>query len=209
MVAIHPYYLGASPSTPMNSAPFTRPQSMSQASLPSPSGSRSSPSAQKTSNRQSMPPPQRVTSASPPASSFINQTQYQHQPPSAQIQPIEPTPEEDENVARGLGEETDEEEAERQGRTRKGTMSKNFKFPSPVNSAVPPVPDLPTTKSIPPGQSLSDTEEATLSPSGTAPPPSINVEVPAPPPVEKERSPGGSNNDTYEELGETEEIELN
>ena len=156
---------------------------------------------QKASNRQSMPP-QRVTS--PPASSFVNQTQYQHQPPSAQIQPIEPTPEEDENVARGQDQETDEEDAEQQGRTRKGTMSKNFKFPSPVNSAVPPVPDLPSTKARTLGHSSSDTEEAALSPTGTTAP---TVEVPAPPPVDKERSPGGV--DTYEDVGETEEIELN
>jgi len=207
MIAIHPYYLGASPSTPMNSAPFTRPQSMSQASLPSPSGSRASPVTQKTNNRQSMPPPQRVTSSSPPASSFINQTQYQQHGHAQQIQPIEPTPEEDESSLRAQEEETDEDNDSLSGRPRKGTMSKNFKFPSPVNSAVPTVPDLPTTKSKALGHSSSDTEEAALSPTGATVP--ATVEVPAPPPVEKERSPSGNHNDTYEELGETEEIELN
>ncbi|THH32333.1 hypothetical protein EUX98_g1865 [Antrodiella citrinella] len=198
MIAIHPYYLGASPATPMNSAPFTRPQSMSQASLPSPSGSRASPVTQKN-NRQSMPPPQRVTSTSPPASSFVNQTQYQ--PP--QIQPIEPTPEEDE-TSLSAQEETEDDDDEMSTRPRKGTMSKNFKFPPPIDSAVPPVPDLPTvSKPLGHRDSSLDTEEVALSPSNAV------AEVPAPPPVEKERSPSGNQNDTYEELGETEEIELN
>ena len=206
MVAIHPFYLGASSSTPMNSAPFTRPQSMSQASLSSPTGSRGSPTTQKGPNRQSMPPPQRVTTASPPASSFVNQTQYQQQQSIAPIQPIEPTPEEDENALRAEEEHETEEEEMQKGRTRKGTMSKNFKFPSPVNSAVPPVPDLPKDLPAKPrgGHSSTDTEEAALSPLSIPP----SVEVPAPPPVEKERSPGGQQND-FEDVGETEEIELN
>lgn len=232
MVPIHPYYLGASSSTPISSAPFSRPQSMSQVTLPSP-GSRS-PVANKAANRQSMPA-QRSTPGSPPSSSFVNQT---HQP----IKPIEPTPEEDE----GEGEsgpksieerfdETDEDEVEKAGRPRKGTMSKNYKFPPPGDSAPPPpVPALPPSISVSssqtpppkeqepkaepissqsqtqsqtrPTHTSTDTEDASLSAVPNIITPSA-VEVPPPPPVEKERSPV-VNDVGDDELGETEEISL-
>ncbi|KAI0071877.1 hypothetical protein K474DRAFT_1668511 [Panus rudis PR-1116 ss-1] len=263
MVAIHPYYLGASSSSPMASAPFTRPQSMSGVTLPSPS-SRSSPTAQqqqnKAANRQSMPPP-RTSSISPTASAFVGQNQSR----SEVIKPIEPTlPEEDSEEEDGAvseqrqksldphlqthaedGSTTDEDEAERKGRTRKGTMKRDFKFPSPTTTAPPPVPPVPTaTPLVPPGSSGSDhntpaqhegpeptarptgsthkqntesTEEATLSvpeSAQTSNVPNVDiitpsaVEVPPPPPVDKERSPALASNFGDEDVGETEEISL-
>ncbi|TFY52929.1 hypothetical protein EVJ58_g9738, partial [Rhodofomes roseus] len=103
MVPIHPYYLGA---TPPAAAQFTRPQSMSQASLQR--AQSASPSQQqhpnRAANRQSMPP-QRVSSASPPA---------------AAAHRFEPMPEEQED-------EGDEVSASHSGHIRKGTMTKNFK----------------------------------------------------------------------------------
>ncbi|TFY81461.1 hypothetical protein EWM64_g2552 [Hericium alpestre] len=53
MVPIAAYYLGTTPSAPINSAPFTRHQSMSQAALPQ------SAHANKAANRASMPAPSR------------------------------------------------------------------------------------------------------------------------------------------------------
>ncbi|CAL1710372.1 unnamed protein product [Somion occarium] len=172
MIPIHPYYLGASSSTPISSAPFSRPQSMSQ----------------------------RVTASSPPASSFVNQTQH--------IKPIEPTPEEEEEEPENGGlkvigdrtdEESDQDDAERAGRTRKGTMSKNFRFPpTSAEAPPPPVPDLPPLQqqqpkheqeqqSRQPDHESIDTEDASLS---VVP----NIITP---------SAVGD-----EELGETEEISL-
>src|SRR5260221_12708497 len=83
MVPISGYYLGVTHSTPMNSAPFTRPQSMSQASLPQ------SAQAAKAANRASMPVPSR-TPTSPgttPAASSESSLK-------APRKTFEPTPEE-------------------------------------------------------------------------------------------------------------------
>ncbi|KAH9835342.1 uncharacterized protein C8Q71DRAFT_765316 [Rhodofomes roseus] len=211
MVPIHPYYLGA---TPPAAAQFTRPQSMSQASLQR--AQSASPSQQqhpnRAANRQSMPP-QRVSSASPPA---------------AAAHRFEPMPEEQED-------EGDEVSASHSGHIRKGTMTKNFKFPPP--SPPPPVPPMPTEPaptSPPHQQSTSPRHESepkprkeAAAPPDSAPPvsagrrasteearlspvpvitPSV-VEVPPPPPVDKEIAPRIPEGD--DDLGETEEISLN
>lgn len=194
MVPIHPYYLGATPSAPMNSPAFHRPQSMSQANLPSP-GTPSS----KAANRQSMPPPARNTAASPPSASASA-------PRGASTPRIpEATPEE------GAEASSDEDEdVGGAGRARKGTMSKNFKFPPA--SPPPPLPDIPP--SVPtdahrpaspraPAHAPSDTEEVALTPVIAQ-----SVEMPPPPPVEKERSPIAPDL-ADEDVGDTEEISLN
>ena len=98
-------------------------------------------------------------------------------------------------------------------------MSKNFRFPSSSTEAPPPVPALPTdTKALPheprehheqlderraSTHRASDTEEVALTPVIVP-----SVEVPPPPPVEKERSPIGPDIGD-EEVGDTEEISLN
>lgn len=190
MVPIHPYYLGATPSAPISSATFSRPQSMSQATLPSPASHVTSPTG-RAAARQSMPPPSR-TAASPPSQPVIR--------------PIEPTPEE------GADSETDEDDKEAAGRARKGTMSRNFRFPSPsADAPPPPLPDIPPTvpkhdtPSSPriPAHTSSDTEEIALTPVIAQ-----SVEMPPPPPVEKERSPIAADIGD-EEVGDTEEISLN
>ena len=181
MVPIHPYYLGATPSAPINSATFARPQSMSQATLPSPASHVTSPTG-RVNNRQSMPPPARAA-ATPPSQQPV-------------IRPIEPM-EEEEDVASSES----ETEAEAAGRTRKGTMSKNFKFP-PSQEATPPLPEIPPTVSAP-RHAPSDTEEVSLTPV-IAP----SVEMPPPPPVDKERSPITADIGD-DEVGDTEEISLN
>ena len=136
-----------------------------------------------------MPPPAR-TPASPPT-----------QPGASASRIVEPTPEE----------QTDDEDDGKAGRQRKGTMSKNFKFPSPSSETPPPLPDIPPT--VPkqevatpasprvPAHAASDTEEVALTPVVAH-----SVEVPPPPPVEKERSPIAADD---EEVGDTEEISLN
>lgn len=77
-------------------------------------------------------------------------------------------------------------------------MDRNFKFP-PTSSPTPPaVPDLP----------LSSTTEAERGPTDAGVVPPSSVEVPAPPPVEKERV-RNTVEDGEEDVGETEEIALN
>lgn len=201
MVAIGNFYLGASASTPISSAPFSRPQSMSQATLPSPANSNSQ--AARANNRQSMPAPAR-NATSPPTTQAAS---------APRVAPIEPTPEESESEGEGEGE--DDVAA---GRTRKGTMSKNFRFPSPSSDTPPPVPPVPASAKAEPepapeqqptaerrasSHHATDTEEVALTPV-VAP----SVEVPPPPPVEKERSPLGPDIGD-DEVGDTEEISLN
>ena len=190
---------------------------MSQANLGSPSqrSATSSPTQQKAANRQSLPP-QRVSAASPPASSPTQATGR------ASTQKI---PEEHEPAEEVEGEEDDD----RPGRVRKGTMSKNFRFPSPNPAqAPPPVPPVPPAISVtsadeheqapeagtegpqtPPkadGPASTKDEEAELTTVSVIAP--STVEVPPPPPVDKER-PLGSANDLDDDVGETEEISLN
>jgi chitin biosynthesis protein CHS5 len=195
MIPIHPYYLGATPSAPINSAAFTRPQSMSQATLPTPSRNAGSPSP-RAANRQSMPPPSR------PAASPTSNTH----PAASASRITEPTPEE-------AAEDSDSEDDGQSGRQRKGTMSRNFKFPTPSPEAPPPVPDIlpavpkydsaaPASPRAVPAHAPSDTEEVALTPATAQ-----SVEVPPPPPVEKERMPMADLGD--EEVGDTEEISLN
>lgn len=184
---IHPYYLGANPAT-HTSASFGRPQSMSQANLSSPSTRTTSPTTPKAQNRQSLPPPAR-SAATPPVH---NQT-------------FEPTREET------IAESEEDDLGNKPSRPRKGTMSKNFRFPSPTSDAPPPpLPDpapkqeTPSSPRAPVQHASSDTEEVSLTP---LPVVQSNVEVPPPPPVEKERL--SASTDIDEDVGETEEISLN
>lgn len=204
---IRPFYLGENPSTPSH----YRPQSMSQANLSSPSqrSATSSPTQQKAANRQSLPP-QRVSAASPPATSPTQ--------PTGRATP-QRIPEEPEAPS-------DDEDDAQQGRVRKGTMSRNFRFPaaSPTSAQPPPVPSVPPVISVTPpeereaaapapetppkGEVAATTADAgpELTTVGMVAPSS--VEVPPPPPVEKER-PIGTSNDLDDDVGETEEISLN
>ena len=213
MMPIRPFYLGENPSSPSH----FRPQSMSQANLSSPSqrSATSSPTQQRHAvNRQSMPP-QRVSAASPPATS---PTQSSGRGSAPRI------PEEQETVS-----DDDVGDEDQPGRTRKGTMSKNFRFPSPNTAQPPPpVPSLPPTISVTPAEEAEPAiarEDAPQTPpkaddssaSGNGAEPELtsasvvapsSVEVPPPPPVDKER-PLGSPNELDDDVGETEEISLN
>ena len=206
MVPISAFYLGITQSSPMNSPPFVRPQSMSQASLPQ------SAHAAKAANRASMPASSQTPISpgpSPPSSS------------GAQPKPVrkvfEPTPEEggdadEPPVAASpvtvAAAETKSTRNRGPPRTRHGTMDREFKFPPSAES-----------HTLPPGQQTSashanDTsrthndgpEEAQLTAVNVVAPSS--VEVPPPPPIEKERSPT-NHEDGDEDVGETEEISLN
>ncbi|KAH9846880.1 hypothetical protein C2E23DRAFT_539285 [Lenzites betulinus] len=224
MMPIRPFYLGESPASPSH----FRPQSMSQANLQSPSqrSSTASPTQQKhAANRQSMPP-QRVTSTSPP---------HADPPNSAGLPRSQRIPEEPEVLSGGeeqedgIDEEGDDDD-ERAGRKRKGTMSKNFRFPPPSRDEVPPVPPVPQNSTVSPPLATAAAVEAPLPP----PPPAdddadegaegsdedpelttvgvvapSSVEVPPPPPVDKERPLASANDLADDDLGETEEISLN
>ncbi|KIJ13313.1 hypothetical protein PAXINDRAFT_170593, partial [Paxillus involutus ATCC 200175] len=203
MVPIAGFYLGVTPPSHYHTQ---RPQSMSQASLPS---SSSATNTHKTApNRASMPAPQRSAAGSPPA---------------APKKPFEPTPEED-----------SEEEVKAENVVYKkpvggldsrhkssGTMDRNFKFPStpPQSPPIPPIPQTPppvTQPSSPPPASqlsgkpaalaLTPEHEGDLTPVNIITPSS--VEVPPPPPVEKENRRGVAEDDAEEEVGETVEIDL-
>ena len=216
---IRPYYLGENPSSPSH----FRPQSMSQATLPSPSqrSASSSPTHQKAANRQSMPP-QRVATTSPPAASPTQRAERA----TARI-PEEPEVPSGDDSEDGEDGEAGEDDEDKPGRTRKGTMSKNFRFPPSPSQPPPPVPAMPPAISVTPpdeGQAAADAGDTPPTPPkaeganapqqdadsdmttvGVVAPSS--VEVPPPPPVEKERPVG--TNDLDDEVGETEEISLN
>jgi len=196
MIPIASFYLGTNPST---SAPYTRPQSMSQANLPhSPTGH-----SKNAANRASMPAPSRVTSKSPPNSAFVNQPSPDSEPRDRSGR-FGPTPEEldgegqeaDANVKR-----TTSADKEARRRSRPGTMDKNFKFPPTSSPSPPAVPDLPSSNKPDPEE-----DDAGLTSVGVVAPSS--VEVPPPPPVEKERV-GQAVEEGEEDVGETEEIALN
>ncbi|KAF9498915.1 hypothetical protein BDN71DRAFT_1442896 [Pleurotus eryngii] len=169
MVPIASFYLGANTGAPAHSPAFTRPQSMSQASLSrTPSSPPPNRQSTPTSQRASMPPPAR-------SDSIVNQ---------ASSSRFEATPEE-------AGEVEDLQSSSPDAGKRKsraGTMNKDFKFPSPASSPV--VDTHRSLKSSPP----------VMTPS--------SIEVPPPPPVEKERSLSGSVDEGDDDVGETEDIPL-
>jgi hypothetical protein len=80
-------------------------------------------------------------------------------------------------------------------------MDRNFKFPSTSSPSPPAVPDLPSSN-----KPSADSDDTGLTSVGVVAPSS--VEVPPPPPVEKERV-SHSVEEGEEEVGETEEIALN
>ncbi|KAF4575395.1 Chitin synthase, class 5 [Pleurotus pulmonarius] len=181
MVPIASFYLGANTGAPAHSPPFTRPQSMSQASLTrTPASPPPNRQTTPTSHRASMPPPAR-------SDSFVNQ------PSSSRF---EPTPEEAgevEDLQRASTSSPDAEGTPKEAKrkSRAGTMNKDFKFPSPASS--------PVVEGHPPTSlsSAAATGPAVMTPS--------SIEVPAPPPVEKERSVVDEGDD---DVGETEDIPL-
>ncbi|KAH9076992.1 hypothetical protein EDB83DRAFT_2347648 [Lactarius deliciosus] len=197
---ISAFYLGITQSSPMNSAPFVRPQSMSQASLPQ------STQAAKAANRASMPASSQTPTSpgpSPPGSS------------GAQPKPVrkvfEPTPEEGRDADESPDATAETKSTKNRGlpRTRHGTMDREFKFP-PSESQTPP-PGQQTSASSADNTSRAHDdgpEEAQLTAVNVVAPSIGSVEVPPPPPIEKERSTN-NHDDGDDDVGETEEISLN
>jgi hypothetical protein len=199
MMPIASFYLGANPSTSINSASFTRPQSLSQANLPHASANATTPTT-KTANRASMPAPSRVASSSPPQSAFINQPSSNSEV-KIKSERFDPTPEEletnAEEVPRNVKRATS---AEGKQKSRTGTMDRNFKFPPTSSPSPPAVPDL-----LSPKANVGEDDTGLTSVGVVAP---SSVEVPPPPPVEKERM-SQVIEEGEEDVGETEEIALN
>lgn len=207
MVAISSYYLGATPNSSTTSS-FTRPYSMSQASLTR-SGSASSPplNRAKSPHRASMPAPNRAAGTPPSnVSPFLNQNQPTS--PERSAPPFESTPEE--NLE---DEESEEVQLERStsNKTPKsqqstiGEMNPQFRFPStePTIGGVP----VKRERKIPPGE-LHDNISAPVQSFSVVTPSSI--EVPPPPPVEKERSTSHiPTDDGEDDVGDTVDIPLN
>ena len=190
MVPIQQFYLG-NPQTPSSSS-YPRPQSMSQASL---TGANTKTQQKVHSNHQSVPAVQ--TSPTSPATN-------RHSPPSQP--PLEATPEEAEEKLDNQEEELSKQ-PKRTSRRREGTMNKSFRFPpDPTPSGpAPPVPDMPKDLSAAARRLKTSTrgeesdEVAMVAPS--------SVEVPPPPPIEKERTASIASD--LDDVGETEEISLN
>ncbi|TFY67512.1 hypothetical protein EVG20_g3914 [Dentipellis fragilis] len=197
MVPIASYYLGTTPSAPINSAPFSRHQSMSQTKLPQ------SAQANKAANRSSMPPPAR-TPTSPTPEQRLKPTPT----------PLEPPAE---------GEELDPSEAspstpnKKKGHPRHGTMDREFKFPPP---APPPSyettegtaeeKEQPTLPSVSEGaqagaQAEDGPEEAGLTTVGVVAPSNGGI----PPSPTLDSSSSITQDEGEEDVGETEEISLN
>ncbi|KAH7881736.1 hypothetical protein F5I97DRAFT_2069731 [Phlebopus sp. FC_14] len=191
MVPIAGYYLGVSlPTTYHNQ----RPQSMSQASLPS-SGNTSYHTHRSAPNRASMPAPQHSSV------------------PTVSKKPIEPTPEEEaesESDAESVPQPRKPTSPSETRHKSNGTMDRNFRFP----------PTPPQTQDPPPvkGEPLPASPPSTERPTTAEPPAQANVtstvitpssvEVPPPPPVEKENKKVADDDEVEEEVGETEEIDL-
>ncbi|KAG1823977.1 uncharacterized protein BJ212DRAFT_1327525 [Suillus subaureus] len=180
MVPISGYYLGVTP--PVNSSYSQRPQSMSQASLPSSSATHKS-----SASRQSLPAIRRSTPPSAtPQRQIDEEEDEEEQPPKPPLSDLK--------------------------HKSSGTMDRNFKFPTSQTQAqaVPPVPSLPTQAPAPkpePEAGSNRTNEDDMTPVAVVVPSS--VEVPPPPPVEKEiRKSFVESDDGEEEVGETVEIDL-
>jgi chitin biosynthesis protein CHS5 len=201
MVPISSYYLGATPAAPMNAPPFTRPQSMSQVSLASPTRTNTtgSPGVPKgAGNRASMPPMARNGSTAGPMSPTSAETQAR----SLEVQKEESEddaapPPRKESLPLGPPEE---EEDDLTARPRKGTMNKEFRFPpSKSSTPVPPLPGLAAVGSTERAEAEDTSKPRVIAPS--------SIEVPPPPPIEKERSSAASEEDDVD-VGATEEIPL-
>ncbi|KAF8265130.1 hypothetical protein EI94DRAFT_1804846 [Lactarius quietus] len=129
MVPISAFYLGITQSSPMNSPPFVRPQSMSQASLPQ------STQAAKAVNRASMPASSQTPT--PPAPSPPNSSGVQPKPAR---KVFEPTREEGNDADESPAATAETRSARNKGppRIRHGTMDREFKFPPSADSQSPP-----------------------------------------------------------------------
>lgn len=238
MIPISQFYLGATPNSPLSSAPFTRPQSMSQVSLQRSStrGAASPPEAAPVGpgNRASMPPQRRPAAQSEAsASSFVNQPATK-----AKTNGVAPVIETDEASVPGEdeGEESPSDSKSKRSpisaserHARNGTMDRNFKFPPPSPPAedVPPVPPIPSsvsqtqTKPLSAGSGDADSgygeEEQTVEDRGKgegakagplSPVSAAPMEVPPPDPVEKEKERVDLG-EADDDIGATEEISLN
>lgn len=203
MVPISAFYLGTTQSTPMNSPPFARPQSMSQASLPQ------SAQAAKAANRASMPPPSRTPTSPDPTPPTRTES-----PSKAVRKTFEPTPEEggDGGESQGVASQTKPTRNRGPPRVRHGTMDREFKFPvSTVSSESDTAvhgQQAASTGTRDTSRAPDEAEEAGLTAVDVVAPSNPTVEVPPPPPIEKERH-STSHDDGDEDVGETEEISLN
>ena len=188
----------------MNSPPFARPQSMSQASLPQ------SAQAAKAANRASMPAPSRSSTSS--GSTPPNRSDS---PSKVVRKTFDPTPEEGGDGVEPQVASSEAKPTRTRGppRVRHGTMDREFKFP--------PTAGLSESDTASHGQEAAstgtrdtshvsaDAEEGGLTAVDVVAPSNSTVEVPPPPPpIEKERVPM-SPVDGEEDVGETEEISLN
>jgi len=207
MAPVAPFYLGANP-VPSGSTLNLRHQSMSQANLARSPPSQSPKSPSSAGNRSSLPPPAR-TSATPRAgdeSAFINQHQpalettpedaeHAVQPPAAEDSHAPTPPPHESPISPTSGRpQTLADKASRR-KSRHGTMDRAFKFPDPSSPTIGSDSDKTPKSEEPPKQGAD-----AVAPS--------SIEVPPPPPVEKERTLEQDDAIGDDEVGETVEVPL-
>ncbi|KAJ3568467.1 hypothetical protein NP233_g5701 [Leucocoprinus birnbaumii] len=206
MVPIAAYYLGA-PNTPQVSAGFNRPQSMSQASLPQSPTSTSQKHAT-AANRASMPGPSRKAANSPPVGSSGSTVRFEvpqesdeagtesHESQQRQQQPRSAPA-----TTSSPSSSPQQSKSSLDAHRRSSSMKRDWKFPT----ATPPPENGETApengSESPKVKTHVKAQESVISPS--------SIEVPPPPPVEKERSLGGAVDDGEDEVGDTVDIPLN
>ncbi|KAF5321135.1 hypothetical protein D9619_000211 [Psilocybe cf. subviscida] len=207
MVPIASFYLGAASAAPPTSAGYNRPQSMSQAP-----GTPASPppNNQASKVRASMPPPARASPGTPPngsSSAFVNPRQVPRV-----VEPAVPEHDEDMDIVQGQMERTTVSSAIKaeHRKSRNGSMNREFKFP-PTSPASPHgdgpnKPASPQTPVVHVSEHL--TEEEARHPGVITP---SSIEVPPPPPMEKEKSLSKVSLDDSvdDDVGDTVDIPLN
>lgn len=207
MIPIAAYYLGATPSAPMTAPAFTRPQSMSQVSLPRSPTSPAPNAGRSAANRSSMPPASRPTQ-SPPGPSIPRGQLSNSEQASRPTNNLGPTPEESHEDTEEVDLQRRESNSSTESRhkAKAGSMNRDFKFPSPA------IPNQefkqPTVPGSPPGSAKESPTTATqnkqVAPTVIAP---SSIEVPPPPPIEKEHSITTSD-EGDDDLGDTVDIPL-
>jgi len=211
MVPIASFYLGAAATTPVSST-FNRPVSMSQASLPRPPSSPPPNHTSKTSPssyRASMPASSRMTET-PPSSAFINQpTSGKDFRGSRQFETPLEEGEDDPGLQTPKLEDTSNTSKAERRQSRVGVMNKEFKFP--VTSPTQTTPLAPEEDENL-GKEKRDTLQNRRHSQGNehTRKPSV-LEVPAPPPIEKELSFSNLSlaESTDDDVGPTVEVPLN
>ncbi|KAJ3787750.1 fibronectin type III/BRCA1 domain-containing protein [Lentinula aff. detonsa] len=207
MVAIGAYYLGAEPSASTHSF---RPQSMSQAS-------QSTSSLAARTNRASLPAPARKspTFTTMPAtpeshSAFVNQPNSLGSPIAEEESPSKAESTPPSTTSPSLDDSGASTPTATKRKSRSGTMNRDFRFPPNATETGAARKSPPAALPVKQQGQVDDEGEGEQTAKMITP---SAIEVPPPPPVEKERSTGSlgsrhSNDEGDDDVGDTVEVDL-